>query len=301
MSTLLSVKNLSVAFPVRGGFFNTAKEKVSAVNHVSLEVSKGKTLGVVGESGCGKTSLGRAIVRLYKPDEGSIHFKGDDITSLSSYEMRSYRKEIQMIFQDPYASLNPRMSIRKILEEPFRLDKESSFEEKEKRILDLLEIAGLDESVLERYPHEFSGGQRQRISIARTLVLRPSLIVADEPVSALDVSIQSQILNLLKDLQESLSLTYIFISHDLGVVRYIADRVAVMYLGHIVEEADTSDLFESPKHPYTRALLDSIPKPNPRKREKKALLEGDMPSPINPPSGCPFHTRCPSVMEACKA
>lgn len=300
METLLKTENLTVSFPVRGGFFGRTKDKVRAVNDISFSVGKGKTVGVVGESGCGKTSLGRAIVRLYDPESGKITYNGRDITHLSSYEMRSYRKEIQMIFQDPYASLNPRMSVRKILEEPFRLAPEATPEEKEHRIRDLLSIAGLDESVLERFPHEFSGGQRQRISIARTLVLRPNLIIADEPVSALDVSIQSQILNLMKDLQEELNLTYIFISHDLGVVRYIADTVLVMYLGNVVEEAPAEELFKNPKHPYTRALLDAIPKPDPRKKKKKELLEGDMPSPMNPPSGCPFHTRCPKVISRCK-
>lgn len=300
MTSLIRTEDLSLAFPVRGGFFQSVRSSVKAVNAVNLEVEEGKTLGIVGESGCGKTSLGRAMVRLYEPTAGKLFFRGEDITKLSSYEMRPYRQEIQMIFQDPYASLNPRMSIREILEEPFRLEPSLKKEERQKRIDELLDIVGLDESVLERYPHEFSGGQRQRISIARTLVLRPKLIIADEPVSALDVSIQAQILNLLKELQDKLGLTYVFISHDLGVVRYIADRVAVMYLGNVVEDAPVESLYETPSHPYTKALLDAIPKPDPRKRGKKNLLEGDLPSPMNPPTGCVFHTRCAFAEEKCK-
>ncbi len=300
MTSIIRAENLSVGFPIRGGLFQSIRSEVKAVNDVSFEVEEGKTLGVVGESGCGKTSLGRALVRLYEPTQGKIFFRDQDITHLSSYEMRSFRKEIQMIFQDPYASLNPRMSVKQILEEPFRLDPSCSKEEREDRLLKLLDIVGMDTSVLERYPHEFSGGQRQRISIARTLILRPKLIIADEPVSALDVSIQAQILNLLKELQEKFELTYIFISHDLGVVRYVADVVLVMYLGNIVEEAPVEILFETPKHPYTKALLDAIPKADPRRREKKNILLGDLPSPMNPPSGCVFHTRCPLADSNCK-
>jgi oligopeptide/dipeptide ABC transporter ATP-binding protein len=300
MTSIIRAENLSVGFPIRGGLFQSIRSEVKAVNDVSFEVVEGKTLGVVGESGCGKTSLGRALVRLYEPTQGKIFFRDQDITHLSSYEMRSFRKEIQMIFQDPYASLNPRMSVKQILEEPFRLDPSCSKEEREDRLLKLLDIVGMDTSVLERYPHEFSGGQRQRISIARTLILRPKLIIADEPVSALDVSIQAQILNLLKELQEKFELTYIFISHDLGVVRYVADVVLVMYLGNIVEEAPVEILFETPKHPYTKALLDAIPKADPRRREKKNILLGDLPSPMNPPSGCVFHTRCPLADSNCK-
>ncbi len=300
MTSIIRAENLSVGFPIRGGLFQSIRSEVKAVNDVSFEVEEGKTLGIVGESGCGKTSLGRALVRLYEPTQGKIFFRDQDITHLSSYEMRSFRKEIQMIFQDPYASLNPRMSVQQILEEPFRLDPSCSKEEREDRLLKLLDIVGMDTSVLERYPHEFSGGQRQRISIARTLILRPKLIIADEPVSALDVSIQAQILNLLKELQEKFELTYIFISHDLGVVRYVADVVLVMYLGNIVEEAPVEILFETPKHPYTKALLDAIPKADPRRREKKNILLGDLPSPMNPPSGCVFHTRCPLADSICK-
>ena len=291
MTSIIRAENLSVGFPIRGGLFQSIRSEVKAVNDVSFEVEEGKTLGIVGESGCGKTSLGRALVRLYEPTQGKIFFRDQEIT---------FRKEIQMIFQDPYASLNPRMSVQQILEEPFRLDPSCSKEEREDRLLKLLDIVGMDTSVLERYPHEFSGGQRQRISIARTLILRPKLIIADEPVSALDVSIQAQILNLLKELQEKFELTYIFISHDLGVVRYVADVVLVMYLGNIVEEAPVEILFETPKHPYTKALLDAIPKADPRRREKKNILLGDLPSPMNPPSGCVFHTRCPLADSICK-
>jgi len=300
MTPIIRAQNLSVGFPIRGGLFQSIRSEVKAVNDVSFEVEEGKTLGIVGESGCGKTSLGRALVRLYEPTQGKIFFRDQDITHLSSYEMRSFRKEIQMIFQDPYASLNPRMSVKQILEEPFRLAPSCSKEEREARLLELLDIVGMDTSVLERYPHEFSGGQRQRVSIARTLILRPKLIIADEPVSALDVSIQAQILNLLKELQEKFELTYIFISHDLGVVRYVADVVLVMYLGNIVEEAPVEILFEKPEHPYTKALLDAIPKADPRQREKKNILLGDLPSPMNPPSGCVFHTRCPLADSVCK-
>lgn len=300
MTSIIRAQNVSVSFPVRGGLFQSVRSEVKAVNDVSLEVEEGKTVGVVGESGCGKTSLGRALVRLYEPSAGKIFFRNEDITHLSSYKMRDFRKEIQMIFQDPYASLNPRMSVKQILEEPFRLDPSCSRKERRSRLLELLSIVGLDPSVLERYPHEFSGGQRQRLSIARTLILRPKLIIADEPVSALDVSIQSQILNLLKELQEKFELTYIFISHDLGVVRYIADVVVVMYLGNVVEEAPVEGLFKTPRHPYTKALLDAIPKPDPRKRDKKNLLAGDLPSPMNPPTGCVFHTRCPIAENICK-
>lgn len=300
MSVLVRTKDLSVSFPIRGGLFNSIRSEVKAVNRVNLDVKEGSTVGIVGESGCGKTTLGRAIVRLYKPSSGKVFFQKTDITNLSTYEMRPYRKKIQMIFQDPYASLNPRMSVRQILEEPFRLNSTCSPSEREEKILQLLQIVGLDESTLERYPHEFSGGQRQRISIARTLVLNPRLVVADEPVSALDVSIQSQILNLLKELQEKLGLTYIFISHDLGVVRYIADEVVVMYLGNIMEQAPVETLYKNSQHPYTKALLESIPKPDPRNRVKRNLLQGDLPSPINPPSGCVFHTRCPLARKICK-
>ena len=300
MATLLSAHDLSLFYEIRGGLFNKVKLKVQAVNQVSFSIKEGSTLGIVGESGCGKTSLGRTLVKLYEPSSGKLSYKDKDTSKFTTQDLKSFRQEVQMIFQDPFASLNPRFSIRQILEEPFRLNPSVCDKEKEEKISYFLSVVGLDSSVLEQYPHEFSGGQRQRISIARTLILGPKLIVADEPVSALDVSIQSQILNLLQDLQKEFKLTYIFISHDLGVVRYIAKELAVMYLGNIVEYGTVGDLYGSPQHPYTQSLLEAIPKPDPYKRGKKNLLKGDIPSPINPPSGCVFHTRCPKARKICR-
>lgn len=273
---------------------------VFAVNDVSFDLKEGETFGIVGESGCGKSTLGRAVVRLYEPTSGSIKYKGQDVSRLKRSELKDFRKHIQMVFQDPYASLNPRMTIKEILEEPFRLHKICSPEEMEKKSRELLELVGLRTSDIHKFPHEFSGGQRQRIGIARALALNPSIVVCDEAVSALDVSIQSQVLNLLNELQSKLGLTYIFISHDLTVVKYISDRVAVMYLGRIVEIADSEDIYERPLHPYTKALLSSVPVPDPSKKKQEEVLEGDVPSPSNPPSGCAFHTRCKYVQDECK-
>ncbi len=299
---ILKVQNIKKWFPVeRSGFFGKRKY-VRAVDDITLNIKKGETLGIVGESGCGKSTLGRTILRLIEPTEGEIIFEGRDITKLDDEELRQARKDFQIMFQDPYASLNPRMTVADIIAEP--LDVQKAFEnEKDRliRIVNLMETCGLDKAFLNRYPHEISGGQRQRIGIARALALNPKLIVCDEPVSALDVSIQSQIINLLINLQNEFKLTLIFISHDLSVVNHISDRVAVMYLGKIVELANKWDLYNNPKHPYTKALLEVIPKIGGEKfDDNKKLLEGDIPSPISPPSGCGFHTRCPMVSEECK-
>ena len=301
MSTLLEVKNLNMHFPIRGGLMKRKVGHVYAVNDVSFSLEAGETFGVVGESGCGKSTLGRTLVRLYDPTSGQVLFRGQDIASLSKTELKEFRRQIQMVFQDPYASLNPRMTIADILEEPFLLHGIGTPEERKKKVRELLQLVGLRLSDINKFPHEFSGGQRQRIGIARALTLNPSLIVCDEAVSALDVSIQAQILNLLIELQKTFKLTYIFISHDLNVVRYISDRVAVMYLGRVMELAKSSDIYARPHHPYTQALLGSAPKPDPRKNKAIEVLEGDVPSPSRPPSGCPFHTRCRHVQDRCKA
>ena len=302
MEPLLRVENLSMHFPIFGGVFRKKIGAVKAVTDVSFDIGQGETVGVVGESGCGKTTLGRTLVRLYDPSAGQIWFDGRNFGDLGRRELKAARREVQMIFQDPYASLNPRMSIREIIEEPLVLHRVGSKGQCLERVRELLELVGLPIDAMERFPHEFSGGQRQRICIARALALNPKLIIADEPVSALDVSIQSQVLNLLTELQERLGLTYIFISHDLAVVRHIASRIAVMYLGRIVELAPTSQLFDSPRHPYTKALLSSVPVPDPhyRKSHSVSFLDGDVPSPSNPPSGCAFHTRCPMATAICK-
>ena len=300
MNPILEIKNLTKYFPVMGGVFRREVGRVYAVNDVSLSVNKGETIGIVGESGCGKSTLGRALIRLYEPSSGTVIFDGQDFTALSKKELKAQRKRIQMIFQDPYASLNPRMSIEKILTEPFELHQVGTPAERREWVQELLEIVGLPAEAAQRYPHEFSGGQRQRVGIARALALRPDVIICDEAVSALDVSIQSQVLNLLVQLQKERGLTYLFISHDLSVVKYISDRVVVMYLGKVVETADADALYENPSHPYTQALLQSLPVPDPRKRKEFVPLQGDVPSPRNPPSGCFFHPRCPRVMERCK-
>lgn len=289
---LLEVKQLTK-------YFVEHNKHVKAVDGVSLQVYAGETLGVVGESGCGKSTMGRAILRLIEPTAGQIHFDGTDLTSLSKEELRKMRRHIQMVFQDPFATLNPKHTIRKILSEPL-IAHQVHYSEREQLIQETIEVVGLNQEHLNRYPHQFSGGQRQRIGIARALMLRPKLVIADEPVSALDVSIQSQILNLLQDLQEEMNLTYILISHDLGVVEYIADRVAVMYLGKIVEFGSKESLFSNPLHPYTQALLSAIPTMDPDHKSDRIILQGDIPSPANPPSGCAFHTRCPKVMVQCK-
>ncbi len=273
--------------------------QVKAVDDVSLVVNKGETLGLVGESGCGKSTLGRTLIRLYEPTSGTVHFRSEDFLKMGGEKLRQSRRQIQMIFQDPYASLDPRMTIGQILLQPFEIHNHLNPNERADRVKQLLELVGLKASHVNRYPHEFSGGQRQRICIARAIALEPELIICDEPVSALDVSIQAQILNLLKDLQEKLKLTYIFISHDLSVIEYFCDRIAVMYLGKIVELASRDELFKNPKHPYTQALISAIPQVGAGKKEMKKSLSGEVPSPINPPSGCTFHPRCPQKMDVC--
>lgn len=272
---------------------------VKAVDDVSFFVHEGETLGIVGESGCGKSTTGRVLMRLLEPTDGKIEFDGKDLSSLSQEEMRKTRRDIQMVFQDPYASLNPRHTIGKILEEPLVVHGMSDPKERKKKVHEFLEIVGLNAYHANRYPHQFSGGQRQRIGIARALMTNPKLIIADEPVSALDVSIQAQVLNLMQDLQKEFNLTYIFIAHDLGVVRHISDRVAVMYLGKMVELADSEQLYEKPLHPYTQALLSAVPVPDPDFQKEQIIIEGDIPNPADPPTGCPFHTRCPFKMDIC--
>jgi oligopeptide transport system ATP-binding protein len=296
---MLEVSDLTKHFPVRTGLLQRETARVYAVEGVSFSLNAGKTLGLVGESGCGKSTLARMLVRLYEPDRGAIRIKGKDFLALSSDELKRARAEIQLVFQDPQASLNPRMSVGRILEEPLKLHGVGTREHRRAKVASLLEQVGLRADAADRFPHEFSGGQRQRIGIARAIALEPEIVICDEPVSALDVSIQSQVLNLLKELQQRLGLTYVFISHDLAVVRYISDRVAVMYLGHMVEVADTDDIYRRARHPYTQALLASVPLPDPKKRGRPAPLEGDVPSPRNPPSGCVFHTRCKYKKDVC--
>ncbi|MGR3763304.1 ABC transporter ATP-binding protein [Rossellomorea sp. NS-SX7] len=297
---LLKVENLKKHFPITGGVLGRPVSSVKAVDGVSFTVNKGETLGIVGESGCGKSTTGRMLMRLIDPSEGRVTFEDRELTSLSNSEMRKIRREIQMVFQDPYASLNPRHTVEKILEEPLKVHGMGSAKERKKRVHELLNIVGLSSYHAKRYPHQFSGGQRQRIGIARALMTKPKLIIADEPVSALDVSIQSQVLNLMQDLQKEFELTYIFIAHDLGVVRHISDRVGVMYLGKMVELSDSESLYEKPLHPYTQALLSAVPIPDPDFKRETQLLQGDIPSPSNPPSGCTFHTRCPLATDVCK-
>ncbi|EKN63452.1 ABC transporter ATP-binding protein [Schinkia azotoformans] len=301
--TLIEVKNLTKYFPIKGGLLSRTRGWVKSVDQVSFTIKKGESLGVVGESGCGKSTLGRTLLRLLQPTNGEVYYDGKNIFDLSKDEIRKLRRKMQMIFQDPYSSLNPRMKIGTILEEPLRLYNLGTPEERKKRINDLMEIVGLDSEYLKRFPHELSGGQRQRIGIARALLLNPEFIVCDEAVSALDVSIQSQIINLLQDLQEKFNLTYFFIAHDLSVVKHISDRIAVMYLGEIVELTDKKTLFEQPLHPYTESLLSAIPIANPsiQRNRKRIVLKGDVPNPDNPPSGCRFHTRCPYSQDICRS
>lgn len=300
---LLDVRNLVMHFPLTQGIiFQRKVGAVQAVDGVSFQVKRGETLGLVGESGCGKSTTGRAILQLYKPTAGEVIFDGTDLTKLDGNAMRKQRRHLQMVFQDPYASLNPRMTVGNIVSEPMQIHNLVPKNERTERVQELLQTVGLNPYFANRYPHEFSGGQRQRIGIARALAANPDFIVCDEPVSALDVSIQAQVVNLLEDLQDKLGLTYLFIAHDLSVVRHISDRVAVMYLGKIVELADRNALYDDPLHPYTKALLSAVPIPDPviEKRRERIILTGDVPSPINPPSGCHFHTRCPYVMDVCK-
>lgn len=298
---LLEVKQLKKHFPIEGGVLKQQVGTVKAVDGVTFTLHKGETFGLVGESGCGKSTTGRMLMRLLEPSEGEVLFDGKEMISLSKNEMRHLRKDIQMVFQDPFASLNPRHTVEKIIEEPLIVHKLGNKAERKKRVKELLEIVGLSSYHAKRYPHQFSGGQRQRIGIARALAVNPKLIIADEPVSALDVSIQAQVLNLLEDLQKELGLTYLFIAHDLGVVRHISDRVGVMYLGRIVEMADSEKLYLDSKHPYTQALLSAVPVPDPEYGKDRIILTGDVPSPSNPPSGCPFHTRCPKAMDVCSS
>jgi oligopeptide/dipeptide ABC transporter ATP-binding protein len=297
---LLHVHDLKKYFPLKPKLFQP-KTYVKAVDGVSFAINQGETVGLVGESGCGKSTTGRTLLHLLQPTGGEVIYKGKNLTKMSTGELRVLRKELQIVFQDPYASLDPRMKIRDILLEPLEIHKIGSKQERLKKVDEILEVVGLGSHYANRYPHEFSGGQRQRIGIARSLILHPSLIVADEPVSALDVSIQSQILNLMQDLQEQFGLTYLFISHDLSVVKHISDRVGVMYLGRLVEFAPKESLYASPIHPYTKALLSAAPVANPDAKPERIILSGDVPNPANPPAGCAFHTRCPYVMEKCKS
>ncbi|KNE18953.1 dipeptide ABC transporter ATP-binding protein [Virgibacillus pantothenticus] len=297
---LLEVKGLKKYFEIRGGVFGRKTGEIKAVDDVSFTVREGEILGIVGESGCGKSTTGKSILRLIEPSAGEVTFAGRKITHLDSEELRKLRKDMQIIFQDPYASLNPRHTVEKIIGEPLLVHGTISAEERKKRVKELLKVVGLSSYHASRYPHQFSGGQRQRIGIARALANHPQLIICDEPVSALDVSVQSQILNLMQKLREEFQLTYVFIAHDLSVVKHISDRVGVMYLGGLMELADKDKLYEGPKHPYTQALLSAVPTPDPDDVRERIILKGDVPSPANPPTGCVFHTRCPQAMDICK-
>ncbi|MBL4819511.1 MAG: ATP-binding cassette domain-containing protein [Gammaproteobacteria bacterium] len=297
---ILEVRDLKMHFPVKEGIFMRTGKYNKAVDGVSLKIKPGETLGLVGESGCGKSTLGRCITRLYNPTAGQIRFEGKDITHIRGRELHPYRQNIQMIFQDPMESLNSRHTVGDILQEPFIIHKICDKASRQKRVVELLEIVGLPARSVTRYPFEFSGGQRQRIGIARAIALNPRLIICDEPVSALDVSIQSQILNLLIELQKEFNLSYLFIAHDLAVVKHISDRIAIMYLGKLVGEGEGETIYQNAKHPYTQSLISAIPIPNPHHEVKRQVLSGDVPSPIDPPSGCSFHPRCPRVMDECK-
>ena len=298
---LLKAENIVKHFPIHGGLFSKQIASVKAVQNISFELKKGETLGLVGESGCGKSTLGRCLIKLIEPSSGKIFFNNQDITNLNGNELKNLRRKMQIIFQDPYASLNPRMTIGSILEEPLIIHELFKTEiDRKNRVRELIDLVGLRPEHLSRYPHEFSGGQRQRVGIARALAVDPELIICDEPVSALDVSIQAQVINLLMDLQQKLGLTYVFIAHDLKVVEHVSTHVAVMYLGKIVEYATADELYKNPQHPYTKALLSAIPVPDPKPREQRIILTGDVPSPINPPLGCHFNPRCPVASAECK-
>lgn len=297
---LLEVRNLKKYFPVRKGVLSRVAAHVKAVDDVSFTIRSGETFGLVGESGCGKTTAGRAVLRLIEPDSGEIRFDGIDLLKLGGDDLRRRRRDMQIIFQDPYASLNPRMRIRTIVAEPFAIHRTLQGTERDDQVAELLKVVGLDSSAMNRYPHEFSGGQRQRIGIARALALKPKLIVADEPVSALDVSIQAQITGLLSELQHKFGLAYLFISHSIPVVEQLSKRIGVMYLGKLVEVGTAEQICWSPKHPYTQALISAVPVPDPARKKERIVLSGDVPTPINPPSGCRFHTRCPIVEERCR-
>ena len=298
--TLTEVKGLRKYFDITGGVFSKKVGEVKAVDDVSFTVNQGEVLGIVGESGCGKSTTGKSLLRLIEPTAGQVLFNGQDITAMSSEDMRKMRRDMQIIFQDPYASLNPRHKIEKILSEPLIVHGIGDRSERKRIVKEILEIVGLPGEHAVKYPHQFSGGQRQRIGIARALIVNPKLVICDEPVSALDVSIQSQILNLMEDLKEKFGLTYVFIAHDLSVVKHISDRIGVMYLGRMVELTSNEQLYESPLHPYTRSLLSAVPDPDPDRKKERIILKGDVPSPSNPPSGCAFHTRCPDCMDICK-
>ena len=300
MSELLKVIDLKKYFPVRGGLFRRVVANVKAVDGVSFILQKGRTLGLVGESGCGKSTLGRAVLRLHEPTSGQIYLDGEELMSLSRDQLTARRRKMQIIFQDPYASLSPRRTVAQSIQEPLDVHNIGTPRERQKQVEELLDVVGLRKQVLSRYPHEFSGGQRQRIGIARALALNPEFIVADEPVSALDVSVQSQVLNLIARLQREHNISFLFISHDLAVIQHVSDDVGVMYLGQMVEFTSARALYRNPRHPYTRALMSAIPIPDPKKKSRRIILGGDVPSPMHPPSGCPFHTRCPEVMPVCK-
>jgi len=299
---LVSIRNLKMHFPITQGIVVQRKiGAIKAVDGLNFDIQRGETLGLVGESGCGKSTTGRAILQLYRPTAGEVHFEGEDLTAVKGEKLRRMRRRMQMIFQDPYASLNPRMTVGDIIGEPLTVHNIAKGRERRERVQDLLKVVGLNPYFVNRYPHEFSGGQRQRIGVARALAVQPEFIVCDEPISALDVSIQAQIINLLEDLQGEFNLTYLFIAHDLSVVRHISDRIAVMYLGKIVELTDRKELYDNPLHPYTQALLSAVPIPDPVVEEKRRriILEGDVPSPASPPVGCNFNTRCPVAMDVC--
>ena len=300
MEKLLEVRHLKKYFPVKKGFIKRTVGSVKATDDVTFDIYKGETFGLVGESGCGKTTVGKLILQLHKADSGEILFEGTDLTKLSKSELQKYRKDIQIIFQDPYGSLNAKMKVGTILAEGIKKHKLLPPDQIQPRVLELLKLVGLHESDVNKYPHEFSGGQRQRIGIARALILNPEFVVCDEAVSALDVSVRAQVLNLMRNMQQKKNLTYLFISHDLSVVRHISDRIAVMYLGSVVEVAEKAQLYSNPMHPYTKALLSAIPLPDVKKKRQRIILEGDVPSAYNPPSGCKFHTRCPYATDRCR-